>query len=204
MEPIQPGPRPLSELQALFTSCLRYIHAGIHRALRAHKSRPDSTDIYADAIGLAWRRAAQLDAQGRRWWLFCPHLGWCSAKQALRGEGVAKTRKHRSYAPRDRRTGRLLTPARLERGPNPDPIQWPEALAVDYRTGPDELAAEREHFALWFEQLEPRHQRLIRVLLAHWRTKDAARELGVCVSRVVQIRNWLERSYLSFVRNHGS
>ena len=75
---------------------------------------------------------------------------------------------------------------------------WREILVEDHRTGPAETAAARLDIAAWFASLPLRNRAVASALASGDGTGEVAAANGLSESRVSQLRNELQTSWLSF------
>ena len=77
---------------------------------------------------------------------------------------------------------------------------WMEILVEDRRAGPAETAAIRIDYAQWLKTLRRRERRIAMTLALGESTGKVARQFGLSIGRISQLRRELEHSWRSF---HG-
>ena len=88
---------------------------------------------------------------------------------------------------------------RLDRYHRPNEC-WLEAVVEDHRTSPADQAAFRIDFPAWLGRLSARNRKIAETLAAGESTGKVARQFGLSIGRISQLRRELEHSWRSF---HG-
>ena len=88
---------------------------------------------------------------------------------------------------------------RLDRYHRPNEC-WLEAVVEDGRTSPADLAAFRIDFPAWLGRLSARNRKIAETLALGESTGKVARQFGLSIGRISQLRRELEHSWRSF---HG-
>ena len=75
---------------------------------------------------------------------------------------------------------------------------WSQLLVEDRHAGPAETAAARIDLAAWWGMLSSRDRRIARALVCGQSTGEVARQLGLSLGRVSQLRGRLRRQWEQF------
>lgn len=156
-------------------------------------------EMVAEVVANAYCAFARLVRQDRADLAYATPLADFAIRQVRAGRRVGQPRNVRDVTSHDAEARHGITIERLDRFDD-ERQEWQEVLVEDKKAGPAETAAARIDFATWLRQLSSRDRRIAKTLARGESTQTAAKQFGISLGRVSQLRRELKQSW---ERLHG-
>jgi DNA-binding NarL/FixJ family response regulator len=172
------------------------------RACRAFcRARPErKAELIQEVIANSYCAFAALVRDGKTQAAYATPLANFAIRQVISGRQVGTKRRLRDVLSERRFQPASIVVERLDRFDETEGA-WKEALLVDRRATPAEMAIARIDVAAWLDSLSPRNRQIAKFLAMGETTGNAAQQYGLSSARISQLRKLLEASWLRFQVN---
>lgn len=152
-----------------------------------------------EAVANALVAYARLVSQGRETLAFATVLARFAVSQVRAGRLVGGRLNAQDVSSQYCQQKKRIRLGRLDRF-DPQESCWRETVVEDHRTPIADQVSFRIDFPAWLDSLSPRDRQIAQCLAEGLSTSEVARQFGLSMGRVSQLRREFERSWLVF---HG-